>query len=314
MKYHELGETRPIRRSLIEVPCNIPKMLAKSETFPVDILMLDLEDSVPATDEAKTEARANIRAALETQTFAARELVVRVNRPGHRWCMEDLAFVCSVADRLSGIVLPKTYTLEEYTFIEHYLDLIGAPESLMIHLIIETPGSLVALPAIADKARRLTSIIAGGFDYSLEIGSTSLLLNESGRFEEEQLLLNRQMVLAVARTHGLSALDGQLVSNPRDDDEIESAALRSRRMGFDGGALYHPNQVTVCNRMYAPSANEVEWAEQVIAAMEGAHAVDRAAVMVEGRAVLPQHHKLAAQILAVTEQLDLDRESKAVPA
>ena len=70
-----------IRRSLIVTPGNVAAKLMKAEAFPVDILMLDIEDGVPDTAEAKGRARELLGAAVSVNRFRARELAIRVIGP-----------------------------------------------------------------------------------------------------------------------------------------------------------------------------------------------------------------------------------------
>jgi citrate lyase subunit beta/citryl-CoA lyase len=137
--------------------------------------------------------------------------------------------------------------------------------------------------------------MSGGFDYTLETGSMSLLAID-GSMDDSHLTLNRQLVLAHARARGWNALDGLLIANPKDFDDARAAATRSRRLGFDGCALYYPPHVPIVNEVMSPSPVELQWAHDVLSAYEESNAAGRAAVYVGGRAVLPQHYKIAKRL------------------
>lgn len=293
-----------IRRSLIEVPGNIERMMKKSRAFETDILMLDLEDSVPATDEAKIEARAGIAAALEEGGFVARELAIRVNRPGSPWFLDDAKFAVDVG--ISTVVLPKAYSGDEVFFAEHYLQLVGASSDLSLILIVETPGVLLDLKSIASKSTMIDGVLSGGFDYTLETGSFSLLAGSEGHLDDTHLVYNRQYVLAVARSKGWTAQDGLLIADPKDLDDARAAAKRSRQLGYDGCGLYYPPHVDIVNKVFAPSAEELEWAEGVVSAYRASAAEGRAALYLNGRAVLPQHQKLATHLIERAKALGME--------
>ena len=89
-------------RSLLFVPGDSEKKLAKSLGSEADVLILDLEDSV--VDERKAEARRITRDFLAAAPGGPR-LFVRVNALASGMILDDLAAV--VAARPHGIVLPK---------------------------------------------------------------------------------------------------------------------------------------------------------------------------------------------------------------
>lgn len=311
--YHRLPRSRRIRRSMMEIPGNVPSMLEKARNLEPDILMLDFEDSVPTTDEAKRQARRLIAEFVQRGEWRAREVVVRINRPGHRWCLEDLAAVARLP--IDGVLLSKVYSLAEYCFVEQQLELLGAPSSVLIHFPIETPGSLLDLPQIAQTARRLTSVIAGGFDYCLEVSQESLMPGEDCEHARKELLASmRSQVLAVARAYGLTAMDGLVVHDPRDPVLVAAAARSAKLAGFDGGAIYHPAMIAPCNAAFSPSLDDVSWAREVITRLDEARALGRAATLWDATAVLPQHYVVAQGILQRIQAIEAPRRVRSVAA
>jgi citrate lyase subunit beta/citryl-CoA lyase len=91
------------RRSLLYVPCCVPRFLDKGRRLAVDTLIFDLEDSV--LPERKQEARKNLAAALEEGRYGCRERVVRINKLNSPWGHDDLAAICR-AD-IDAVQLPR---------------------------------------------------------------------------------------------------------------------------------------------------------------------------------------------------------------
>ena len=95
------------RRSVVEVPGNVERMVKKAETIQADVLMLDLEDSVPTTDEAKEDARRLVGQFLDNGHYVAGEIAVRVNAPDSPWFFDDVSWVTERS--LSALAVPKVH-------------------------------------------------------------------------------------------------------------------------------------------------------------------------------------------------------------
>ena len=69
-------------------------------------------------------------------------------------------------------------------------------------------------------------------------------------------------------------------------------------MGFDGKTLIHPSQVEPANDVWAPTADEVELRQRVIAAFDEAVAAGQGVVTVDGRMIENLHVDNARRVLA----------------
>jgi len=74
-------------------------------------------------------------------------------------------------------------------------------------------------------------------------------------------------------------------------------------MGFDGKTLIHPAQIGVTNRVFAPSAEELDLARRYVAAFEEAERAGRGVAVVDGRLVENLHVENAKRQLAMAEQI-----------
>ncbi|MBC8451630.1 MAG: CoA ester lyase [Rhodospirillaceae bacterium] len=300
-----------IRRSLIVTPGNVEAKLAKAESFPVDILMLDLEDGVPNTAEAKARARELLGAALSPNRFKAREPAIRINGPKSEWFLDDIRFVCGLD--IPTVVVPMVEDVEDMIYVERTLSAMGAPDRLRLILLIETPAGVLNLQKMVEASPRTNGLIAGGLDYALTTHSLSILpplgnasKNGTASRHDDDLLFMRQQVLAVARAYGLSAIDAMRPGELADLDAFRADAEYSRWLGFDGLDFYHPAFIDIANDVFTPSVEELEWADKVLGANEGGDSGAAASRKVDGRVILPQHIEIAGRLRSLADTIAAD--------
>ncbi len=140
-------------RSLLFVPGDSEKKLAKSEEIPADVLILDLEDSV--SPQNKTAARGLVaeylagRRAKGTSQNPSKQIWVRINPMDHAEAGPDLAAV--VVAGADGIVLPKARGPEDIELLgrrigayeQEYELKVGSTRILPV--ATETPQSIFTL-------------------------------------------------------------------------------------------------------------------------------------------------------------------------
>jgi len=289
---------------LLATPANTEAMLLKARAFPVDVLMLDLEDGVPNEDGAKARARRLLGEALAGRPFAAREIAIRVNGPRTKWFLEDAALVAGL--RVPTVVLPMVEDAADVVYAERTLAALGAPAALGLILLIETPAGVLNLPEMVNASPRVNGLIAGGLDYAMCTHSLSILpFGDSGGAgrHDDDLLYMRQRVLAVARAHKLSAIDAMRPGLISDLDAFRADAAYARWLGFDGVDFYHPAFIATANDVFTPSAEELAWAERVLGANEGGDNSVPASRKVDGRVVLPQHVEIARRLTALAADI-----------
>jgi citrate lyase subunit beta/citryl-CoA lyase len=294
----------PIRRSLVPTPANVEGMVEKARGFRVDVLMLDLEDGVPNTDDAKARARSVLGRALEASTFAAREKAIRINGPHTKWFMEDLAFVAGLD--IETVVVPMVRDAQDVMVAERALTGFGAPESLGLMLLIETPAAVLNLHDIVKASQRTNGLIAGGLDYASETHALSIIpVGAASRspLHDQDLLYMRQHVLAVARAYNLSALDAMRPKLISDLEAFRADAEAARWFGFDGVDFYHPSFIDIANDVFTPSEEELAWADRILGANEAVDIARPASRKVAGKVVLPQHIEIARRLKEMSEAL-----------
>src|ERR1700738_4774236 len=161
-------------RSLLFVPADSERKLARSQQAGAVSLFLDLGDSgVPANRPA---ARAQARAFLAEAGDAGFRRYVRINPLASGAALDDLAAV--LPGRPHGILLPKCLP-EDVRTLDHYLTAFEAAFGLtpgavrIIAIATETPAAIFALGRYAGLSARLEGITWGAEDLAACLGSGS---------------------------------------------------------------------------------------------------------------------------------------------
>ena len=118
------------------------------------------------------------------------------------------------------------------------------------------------------------------------------------------LVAHLATALLAAREAGKVILDG-VYNDVKNPDGFAAECQQGMEMGFDGKTLIHPSQVDPTNDVWAPGADEIEYAERVIAAFDEAVAAGKGVVTVDGRMIENLHvdnaRRLLATAVAITE-------------
>jgi len=133
-------------------------------------------------------------------------------------------------------------------------------------IAIESPRGLLNAPAIAACSPRVCGLMFGAEDFGRELG-----LPTSREGEARDMLYARSaMVVAAAAAH-VQAVDGVWV-DLKDTEGLVGFARQSRQLGFSGMSSIHPSQIEPINSHFSPTAEEINYAEQVVKAFEEANA------------------------------------------
>ena len=258
-------------RSMLFVPADSERKLAKSIGSPADVLILDLEDSVAESRKVGARSTAAEFIAAHSASLNAR-LFVRINPLDSALAMGDLATV--VVPGLAGIMLPKTNGAGDIVRLGYCLDALEARAGLLpgtvkvVPVATETAQAMLNMQSFAgpiDKLARLAGVTWGAEDLSSAIGAVSNREGDgpaSGDWSPLYLLANSLCLLAAAAA-GVPAID-TLHADFRDAAGLAAACRASRRRGFRGRIAIHPNQVEIINEAYSPSAAELAHARRIV--------------------------------------------------
>jgi len=276
-------DLRP-RRSVLYMPAANDRALEKAQTIPADAIIFDLEDAV--APDAKPEARAKAAAAVQSGQYGTRELTIRCNGLDTQWGADDVA--AAAAAQPSAVVIPKVDSVEYVDRVAAMLDEGGAT-GVQIWPMIETPTAVLDVRAIAAHPR-VAVLVMGTNDLAKELRSPLVP-------SRHPLVPHLATALLAAREAGKVILDG-VYNDVKNPDGFAAECRQGMEMGFDGKTLIHPSQVEPANEIWAPSAEDVEYAERVIAAFDEAVAEGRGVVTVDGRMVENLHVDNARRTLA----------------
>jgi citrate lyase subunit beta/citryl-CoA lyase len=237
-------------RSLLYVPAHSERFLAKAHERGADAIILDLEDAVPEAD--KDAARDGLSAAVKSVGRNGAKVFVRINSGARRKADAEAA-VTAGAD---GIVLAKAERGELGDF------------ALPLIAMLEDPAAVLDARAYA-KHEAVMGLLVGSEDLATALG---------GEPTPEVLRFPKLLVHYAAKAEGkLSFGLLRSVADYADLAAIEAAGREARAHGFDGASCVHPSVVPLLNAAFAPSAEEIAWAERVLDAAkrgEGAFTVD----------------------------------------
>jgi len=281
-------------RSMLFVPGDRPERFAKAATSGADAVILDLEDAV--MPERRLFARGEI-----TKWLASGERKVpawvRINPVETNDALADLAAV--IEGRPDGIVLPKARDGADVHRVDHWLEVLEARLGYehrsigLLPLITESAGALLKAGSFTSLPSRVKGLTWGAEDLAADIGA---LVNKGADGEYEfTYAMARSFCLLAAAAAGVPAYDTVDVEI-RDMAAVERRARASRRQGFVGKLAIHPAQVAPIHAAFSPTAEEIAWAERVLAAFDAAPGVG--AVAFEGGMLDKPHLRQAERILA----------------
>lgn len=261
-------------RTYLFAPGNHPRRVEKALSLDADVVILDLEDAVAVAEKVAT--RATVRDALTQPRNGA--AFVRVNAYDTTFCYGDIA--AAVCAELDGIVLPKLESVSDLKSVEWLLENLEREQGLPVGEIelmpiIETAKGVAALRDLAQTPSRVQRYAFGAADYCRDIGLEWTM-------EEGELLPVRSEMVLASRLGGLQAPIDSVFVHIKEHDAYAASCETVRGLGFQGKMVIHPDQIEPANRIFAPDAEKIAWAERVVAAFEEAEAAGIASIQLDG--------------------------------
>jgi len=255
-------------RSLLFIPGDSDRKLAKADNAGADALILDLEDSV--APQAKAGAREKVAAFLADRTPGTRtaQLWVRINPLDTEMALDDLAAV--VAHAPDGIMLPKANGPEDCVRLSHYLDALETQHGVergSVGILPVATETAIAPFRLGDYATagiaRLRGLTWGAEDLSTAVGA-STNVDASGNWALTYRMV-RSLTLLAANAAEVPAID-TLYVDFRDEDGLRQTSEAAFAEGFGGRIAIHPAQVDAINQSFSPSPEQIAHARRVVAA------------------------------------------------
>jgi citrate lyase subunit beta/citryl-CoA lyase len=294
------------RRSVLYLPGSNSRAIAKSKTLDCDALILDLEDAV--APDAKAEARRLVADGLMEGGFGDRERIVRINGLDTPWAAADIAAIAPA--RPDALLVPKISRSDDIRRVRAALRAANADPQMQIWAMMETPLAILNAGAIAaaapEEGAALTVLVAGTNDLAAETRARP----DASR---TAMLSWLSTCVVAARAFDLTVIDG-VYNDFRDNPGFRAECEQGRDLGMDGKTLIHPNQVAICNEVFSPTEEEIEWASAVIAAFERPENLDKGVLTVEGRMVERLHARDAQRTVEIARRIGLLPGSRPEPA
>jgi len=299
------GIERPVcslvkQQARLYMPGDQPHFAINADFYGADILIFDLEDSVPLA--RKFEARILVRRFLENSfLFRKSERAVRINPLSTEESVHDIAEIVPAMPDI--ILLPKC---ESAMDVERLDTLLTAneeeyglvPGSIRIMPIIESAKGVLAAYEIARASQRNSALCFGYEDFSRDIQSkpdivkvahvqddgsqkVNIQLNPVSSIDS---LLARQIIILASRAADIEPLDSSY-SDIENTKGLLNSCYEARALGFTGKSVIHPSQIPYVKKAFLPSDEEVQYAKAVIAAYEESLKAGKGAVAIDGQMI-----------------------------
>ena len=284
-----------LRRSLHFVPGAAERMFAKALASAADALVLDLEDAV--APQRKAAARAEVRSWLAAEDFRGKEKIVRINALDTPWGFADLE--ATMAAPPDAYLVPKAETAQGLRLIDAELTRLerrfGWPQGRigLIPLGAETALGALHLPELA-RCPRVEALTWGAEDLASSLGAAASR-DAQGRYLPVFAHCRTATLLAAAAA-GVQPID-TVFADIRDARGLRADCRDAAASGFTGKLSIHPQQIEPINAAFAPSAQQVDEAQALVAAFGAAQAEGRMAFAFKGRMVDATHLARARALL-----------------
>lgn len=279
------------RRSVLYMPGSNPRALDKARTLAADGLILDLEDAV--APDAKDVARTQVVEAVKAGGYGQRELLVRINGLSTPWFHADVA--AAATSGADAILIPKVESGDAVRLVASIMAASGAPDSMAIWCMMETPRGILRAEEIASSSTRMAGFVMGTSDLAKD-------LHCAHTRDRLPMITSLNLCLLAARAYGLAALDGVYL-DLNDDEGFEYGCRQGLELGFDGKTLIHPKTIDIANRVFAPSEQEIAWSKKIIAAHAEAASAGKGVVVVDGKLIEILHVENARRIVGQADQI-----------
>jgi malyl-CoA/(S)-citramalyl-CoA lyase len=321
MSFTTIAPATPrLHRSELAVPGSNPGLFEKAARSAADVIFLDVEDAVAPDD--KEQARKNIIQGLNEVNWGRKTMMVRINGLDTHYMYRDVIDIVEACPRLDMILIPKVGVAQDVYAIDVLVTQIEAAKKrdkrIGFEVLIETALGMANVEAIAQSSRRLEAMSFGVADYAASTRARTTVIGgvhaDSGVLTDKDGGANRQYfwtdpwhaaqtrMLVACRAYGLRPIDGPF-GDFSDPDGFITAANRAAVLGYEGKWAIHPSQIELANRVYTPSAAEVDKAKRIMEAMAQAAREGKGAVSLDGRLIDIASIRMAESLLAKAKSM-----------
>ena len=292
-----------MRRSMLFLPGNSPNLLVNAACLGADAVIFDLEDAVSPAE--KDAARILVRSTMGHMDFCGCETIVRINAVDTPYWQLDIDAVLPEGPGL--LMVPKAGTAEDVRTVEAYvarqearLGLASGAVGLMP--LIETALGVENAFAIASASPRVAALFLGAEDLTADLRCKR---TKEGR----EIEYARTRLVTAARAAGVEVYDTPF-TDVNDDEGARSDALTAKSLGFTGKAAISPRHLAAINDVFSPTAEEIDYAYEVMEAIAAAQRQGKGAVALRGKMIDAPIVARARRTIATAQALGLGREEQ----
>ena len=294
-----------MRRSMLFLPGNAPKMIINGNYLGSDAVIFDLEDAV-APDQ-KDAARLLVRNVLRSIEFNLVETIVRINSIDTPYWQEDINQI--LPQKPDIIMLPKTGAANDVLTVDAYLtemeEKLGYEKNTVrLMPLIETALGVENAYAIAAASDRVIALFLGAEDLTADLRCQR---TKEGR----EIDYARQRLVVAARAAGVDVYDTPF-TDVNDDEGIVVDAAYAKSLGFTGKASISPRHIDAINTVFSPTKKEILYAYEVMDAIALAKEQGKGAIALRGKMIDAPIVNRAQQTIAAAEALGIRKEDLAV--
>ena len=285
-----------LMRSLMFVPAHNLKLLDSSLRRDADVLLLDIEDSVPVIDKQK--ARENIKLFVQRPEAQGKIIFPRVNDRESGELLKDLYQL--TIPGITGFMYPKSTKEEDVYFVGKLLETIEYEKNIPVGTfklipLIETAGAIVEIKEICKACTRVVAVAFGCEDYVTDLG---------GKHDPDgqSIFYARNAIVNAARSAGVLPIDTVHI-RVHDLEDLERNLILSKNLGFEGMLVLNPKELPLVKQYFSPSDEEVAWAEEMVQLTAEAKAEGKGVAVKDNKFIGPPMLKMAEKILSKKEKI-----------
>jgi len=281
-----------LMRSLMFVPAHNEKLMDSALRRDVDVLLLDIEDSVQPS-ENKQIARDNIKKYIAEEKFKNKIIFPRVNDRESGHLLQDVYQL--TIDGVEGFMYPKSKKGEDIYFFGKLLETIEYEKKIPRHTfkiiaLIETPAAVMNIQEICTACpERLVAVAFGCEDFMTELG---------GKHDDrgDSIFSARAMIAMGAKANGVVPIDTVHIK-VHDLEDLERNLIIGRNLGFEGMLVLNPKEIPLVHQYYSPTDEEVQWATEMLQLSEEAVALGKGVAVKDNKFIGPPMVKMAKEII-----------------
>jgi len=289
-----------MRRSMLFLPGNTPNMLINAAYLGADAVIFDLEDAV--SPDEKDAARILIRNTMRYMDLENQEVVVRINSIDTDFFKKDIDAI--LPEKPDIIMLPKANYPDDIKALDEYLTEVEKREGLEVGStgiipLIETALGLENSFFIASASKRVKALFLGAEDLTADL---QCIRTKEGA----EIAYARGRIVVAARAAGVDVYDTPF-TDVNDDEGIVADAMLAKSLGFTGKVSISPRHIETINNTFSPTKAEVDYAYEVIDAINLAKEQGKGAIALRGKMIDAPIVARAERTIAMAKALGIGR-------